>query len=259
MEAAVTARGRAYTCPECKRAVILKRGPIRIAHFAHKPPTDCAWARGESLAHLAAKLLLREAFAARGLRAEVEQVVPALPGDRRADVMVWSPSGIPVALELQHATLRLDEITRRAFSYAREGVAQIWLPFLRPTAWVGADPDGSEGDLFLARYPAKPFERWVQGFDRDGLWFYDPDQGALWRGRLAPHRIRVEGFRWYDRAGEQKRAGGFHRWSKRWRELTLWGPYAPAKVRIEIGRREARNEGPYEWPAGRVGRFVVEG
>jgi competence protein CoiA len=90
-------RGSAYTCPKCERSVVLERGRIKIAHFAHKPPTDCTWAKGETLAHLEAKKLFKDAFLLRGLRAEVEFVVPSLPNDRRADVMVWSPPGIRVA------------------------------------------------------------------------------------------------------------------------------------------------------------------
>ncbi|MCI0365536.1 MAG: hypothetical protein L0219_16865 [Phycisphaerales bacterium] len=128
VEAESAERGLAFVCPNCKRPVILKRGPIVIAHFAHKPPTDCSWARGETKAHLDAKKLFRDTLAVRGLRAEVECVVPSLPDDRRADVMVWSPKGARLAIELQHTSLNLEDIERRAFSYAHAGIAQLWIP-----------------------------------------------------------------------------------------------------------------------------------
>ncbi len=75
VEAALAQRGPSYTCPECKGIVILKQGRKVIWHFAHKPPTDCRWATGETLAHLQAKKLVRDALVARGLRAEVEYTV----------------------------------------------------------------------------------------------------------------------------------------------------------------------------------------
>lgn len=67
IEAEFAERGREYTCPKCKRPVILKRGRIKIAHFAHKPPTNCTWAKGETLAHLEAKKNFRDSYVSRGL------------------------------------------------------------------------------------------------------------------------------------------------------------------------------------------------
>jgi competence protein CoiA len=52
VEAAEALRGLNYCCPGCSKTVILKKGRIKIAHFAHKPPADCLLAAGETLAHL---------------------------------------------------------------------------------------------------------------------------------------------------------------------------------------------------------------
>lgn len=263
VEAQDAERGLAYVCPnpKCCRPLILKRGRIVIAHFAHKPPKDCDWARGETLAHLEAKRLIRDAFAARGVRAEVEYVVPALPGDRRADVMMWSPSGIKVVVELQHTSIGVDEIERRAFSYARAEVAQVWVPFLRTSIWADAErrDGGGEGDWLVERYPARPYERWVHGLNRGGIWFYDPSDKVIWRGRFARHQIWEEERSWYSEDGEERYAGGYPRWSRRWRELTLWGPHGLDQVKIKLERRCACRTGRYNWPAGHVGQFVVEG
>jgi competence protein CoiA len=260
VEARYAERGPGYSCPNCRCPVVLKRGRIRVAHFAHKPPKTCDWAKGETLAHLEAKGFVRDALAARGLRAEVERVVPSLPDNRRADVMTWSPSGIQVAVELQHTGIGLDEIERRAFSYARAGIAQVWLAFLRPGTWARAErrKGGDEGDWLVRRYPAKPFERWIHGFNHGTIWFYDPGAGNVVRGRFADHELWVEGARWYDDAGEEVRVGGYRRWSRRWRELTLWGPYALDRVRFKIGRRRSWRIGPYSWPAGRIAHLVVD-
>lgn len=125
IDAVIAQRGPEYRCPECDGIVVLKKGRKVIAHFAHKPPTDCSWATGETRAHLEAKLLVANALGKRGLKAEVEFVVNALPGDRRADVMAWSPKGLQITIELQHTPIGLDEIEKRASSYARAGIAQI--------------------------------------------------------------------------------------------------------------------------------------
>ena len=102
IDSASAKRGPEYRCPKCRGIVILKHGRKVIEHFAHKPPTDCSWATGETRAHLEAKALVQAALTGRGLKAEVEFVVNTLPGDRRADVMAWSPKGLQIAFELQH-------------------------------------------------------------------------------------------------------------------------------------------------------------
>lgn len=123
--------------------------------------------RGESLAHLTAKTALRDGFVARGLRAAIEvelpwrpqlPVGPTLPvwdelpppdlsdlphpvsPERWADIMVWSPSGQPVGIELQQSALSLDLLGCRACAYAQAGVAQMWLPFLDDTVLAAGEP-----------------------------------------------------------------------------------------------------------------------
>lgn len=258
IEADIAERGLDYVCPRCKGPVILKRGRIKIAHFAHKPPTDCTWARGETLAHLESKKLFRDSFVRRGLRAEVEFIVPSLPSDRRADVMVWSPSGQKAAIELQHTSIQPEAIEKRAFSYAREGIAQAWIPFLPPKVMAQAETGKGSGDLFIERYPARPFERWAHAFHFGRLWFYDPTQKALWRGHFDQHEIEVESSSWYSPEGEEMYAGGYSRISKRWKDLTLWGPYTVDEVKITIKQRKAWQTDRYRIPAGRVAHFMSE-
>lgn len=145
IDAASAKRGPEYRCPKCSGIVILKQGRKVIEHFAHKPSTDCSWARGETRAHLEAKVLVQAALVERGLKAEVEFVVNTLPGDRRADVMAWSPKGQQIAFELQHTPIDLNEIEARASSYARAGIAQIWIPFLKDVVWKEGEPRHGAG------------------------------------------------------------------------------------------------------------------
>lgn len=255
VDAIIAQRGPEYRCPKCGGAVILKKGRKVIDHFAHMPPTDCSWSAGETRAHLEAKLLVAKAIAGRGLRAEVEFVVNTLPGDRRADVMAWSPKGLQIAFELQHTPICLDEIEKRASSYAHAGIAQIWIPFLKASVWKDGEPRA--GGWFVERYSPRPFEKWVHGFNgKHGMWMYDPAKQEFWRGRLAGHKIYVEETTWYSEGGDEKTGGGFYRYSKQFRELTMEGPYTAEKLLIKIEARCAFATEDYNWPAGRVAHLT---
>lgn len=50
-------RGNDYRCPVCKERVILKRGKIKVPHFAHKINEIC---NPETVTHQAAKLLIQQ-------------------------------------------------------------------------------------------------------------------------------------------------------------------------------------------------------
>ena len=206
--------------------MILKQGRIVVAHFAHKSTLQCATScSGETEVHLAAKDCLVGEFRDRNLRAEIEFEVPALIGDRRADVMVWSPQGQPVAIELQHSTIGLRELERRAFAYAGAGVAQMWIPFLEPDVLKAAGwrEGGQQGNRFLERHTASAWERWVHGLNFREAWYYDPEDGRFWRGRLDRHDIKSQPPRnWFEK-GMQDVFGTYAYASKRWRELTLSG------------------------------------
>lgn len=259
IEARKAGRGLDYTCPHCGSAMILKCGQIVTAHFAHKAALQCDWCSGETEVHLAAKERLVSEFRDRNLSAECEVEVPALAGDRRADVMVWSPAGQPVAIELQHSTIGLRELERRAFAYAGAGLAQMWIPFLEPDVFRTATrrDGGPQGDRFVERYPASAWERWVHGLNFREAWYYDPDEGRFWRGQLDRHDLRTQPPRnWFEK-GLQDVFGTYVYASKRWRELTLWGPYRLEDLRIDIRRRQQASLGPLRFPRGLIARFVA--
>lgn len=255
IDAALAGRGPEYHCPQCKGIVILKRGRIIINHFAHKPPADCSSATGETRAHLEAKLLVANTLTGRGLEAKVEFIVNTLPGDRRADVMAWSPKGLQIAFELQHTPIDLNNIERRASSYANAGVAQIWIPFLRASVWRNGEP--RNGGWFVERYSPRPFERWVHGFNgKHGMWMYDPAERQFWLGRMEGHQIYVEERTYYTEGGDENTSGGSYYWSRRYKELTLEGPYNAERLLIKVEARSAFNANGYSWPAGRVAHLT---
>ena len=256
IDAFTAERGPTYFCPKCKGEVVLKKGRKVVHHFAHKPPTDCTWARGETRAHMEAKVVVSNALKARGLRTELEFIVNTLPGDRRTDVMAWSPKGLQIAFVLQHTPIGLDEIECRASSYARAGIAQIWIPFLTSKVWDEGVP--RHGGWFVERYSPRTFERWVHGFNgKNGMWMYDPNDKAFWLGRLAGHQTYVEESTWFSEGGEENYSGGFWKYSKRFKELTLEGPFKAEDLLIAVSERGAFYTARYNWPAARIANLTL--
>ncbi len=249
--------GLDYRCqnPDCRRPeMILKPGRTVSAHFAHKVESGCDWASGETKEHMEAKRDLAAAFAAQGYRAEVEYCVETLPGDRRADVLLWNTEGRRIAIELQHTPIGLPEIERRAFSYAEAGIAQIWIPFLKPGALEKAVPREGAA-LFVSQFSPRPFELWAYGFAFNELWFYDSGRKNFWRGRLDEHILWSPGGEWPVEGGGTESTHGHTYPSKRWKDLTLWGPYSVDQLQLRLRRRDKWTAHPNNWPACHFARF----
>src|SRR5205823_9332068 len=174
-------KGSEYRCPGCRAALILRKGRVRIHHFAHHPPVGCAWGTGETTAHLEAKLALKQALETRCHRAEVEWPIASLAADRRADVFVWEMLGGQIAFELQHTGISLEEIERRTRAYMAAGLAVVWLPFLhaRFRASSRRTRPGEQGDWIIERYRPKPFERWLAAFNFGEVWYWAPKTKRL--------------------------------------------------------------------------------
>jgi Competence protein CoiA-like family len=246
--AAAAQRGGAYHCPSCSKPLVLKKGRIVIHHFAHKPPILCVWARGETLAHLEAKQLVHAALTARGVRAELEYSVETLPGDRRADVMAWSPKGRMVAIELQHTSISAEVIAERSFAYARAGAAQIWISFLPSSVWKEA-LDKGDGTWLVRRYAPRQFELWIEGLTaKAGMWIYDASSKAFWLGKITPHEIHEEETIWYRPGGIEHYRAARKRVSKKYRDLVLRGPFKMEELRIALRKRRQFAAAGMRWP-----------
>jgi len=256
IEAADAERGPDYVCPNCERPLVLKKGAIKVHHFAHKPPFTCAWSSGETQAHLRAKSLLRDGFVGRGLRAEVEVSVLSEGGDRRADVLVWSKDeSRTAAIEVQHTPLDFDGITRRTKAYMAAKTPVAWVGLLGPKVWDNAKQSGSH--WVVDRYSVRPWERWAHTYGMGELWYIDPDAGQLWRGELKAHIIEVPVSSFYDQYGQEESYGGYDRISRRWRKLLLHGPYERSQVGLKTHRRKAYASKYYAVPAGLAVRVVL--
>ena len=258
IEARRAEKGLKYICPNCSSEVILKKGRIVKHHFAHKPKITCAWRIGETLQHLKAKELFRDEFLSRGLSADLEHIVPSLPKDKRADVLVWSKIGNRFAIELQHTAIDYENLEERTICYINAKVAVIWIPFLKAEYIDRAKPIefGKEGDLLIEKFPARPLEKWVQGLYFGEPWLYDPTSEDLYMYKLKRHLLYKEYTEWYDEEGEEHSDGGYNYPSRRWKNLVLFGPYQINQVRIDVLKRPKKSIGNHNYPGGYIGKLV---
>jgi hypothetical protein len=230
VEAAEAERGPLYTCRVCGEAVILRKGDIRIAHFAHRPDAACAWSAGMSPEHLEAQRRLADALRARGVCAQLEVIAPSLAGDRRIDVLAWPPDrpAARVALEVQASDLTVGLVAARSSSYEAENVAPLWLRLLDFSDFQKVQTLPGRGTVWIERWRARAWERWVCDQLGGRVWFIDAGTFLAWRAAFVPAET-------YDEA------------SRSWRELTaqvdveLEGPFGLSELRLNRGRVKGKD------------------
>lgn len=105
-----------YTCPICGGELVLKRGTIKVPHFAHKYPCTDTWHYDMSEWHYAWQLNFPE---------EAREVVRTLNGvAHRADILLDDEK---LVLEFQHSTLKAEEFEDRNRFYTSLGYKVIWV------------------------------------------------------------------------------------------------------------------------------------
>jgi competence protein CoiA len=257
--ASAAEKGHDYACPRCGAALILRKGAIRIHHFAHRPPFDCGWGNGETMAHLEAKLALKEALAPRCHRIELEWPVDSLDGDRRADVFAWDMTGGRIAFEVQHTAITVEAIERRTAAYLSAGFAVVWLPFLRARfrPLARRTKAGELGDWVIERYRPLPFERWLEAFGFGEIWFWATRSKSLMRGVFEPDLTPVATPVWHAAFGEADAAPATSAGAPV--TLRLYGPYEPSALVLRSSRRKPATLGRYDLPGGPTVRLIPAG
>lgn len=171
VEAARDLEAAPFGCPRCGSAVVLKRGRVKVAHFAHKPNAVCDWA-SESISHHLAKRVLADRF--RGLGYVVELEEPHAAVNRRVDVAVTMPTGHRIAVEVQDSAISVTEMKRRNHADKRAGFFG--------TAWVFTSKRAAR--LLAARADHEvriPDEiRWVHDRYGLGVFVIDENAGLMW-------------------------------------------------------------------------------
>jgi hypothetical protein len=189
-------RGPEYRCPgpACNQLVTIKKGSKLIHHFAHQPDASCAYGRGETLAHLQAKLMLRDNFRRRGLQADVERVVLSSESDRRADGLVSKPNtDRRMAIEVQHSYLSVADIERRTKAYMAAGVPVIWIGLMNWGRLGGGDQ--SLNGYYVMDYRLCDWEKWAHDYNAGNVWLLDVNLsgGRMWRAWWSGGSTILEG------------------------------------------------------------------
>ena len=189
-----------FTCPTCKREVVLHKGNIRAHHFKHKPPVTCARGQGETEQHLRAKLGIHDALAVEpnivGLELEKDFGISV------ADVFA-KISGTPIAIEIQRSKLSVADIRARTSNYHKLGIAVLW---------VGL-PDAN---LSRKQYSPSAWERWCHAAYFGRVYYWESGQ-VLRAVHFGAHHTYVESRSWYESGGHEQSAGGYERISKRYK------------------------------------------
>jgi len=251
VEASLAEKGPHYICPNCGGAVTLKKGTVVIHHFAHKRDQLCDWSRGETREHMSGKNYLAQSLRRKGWPAEIECALNIPVGDRRADVVSWTSQNQFLAFEIQHSSIGLSEISERAAAYASRNIAQMWIPVLKADVWKAA-VNVDQGRYVIEKFSAVKFIRWIHGFaGKHGMWMFDPSNDCYWHGRLSDYMIDVPLTDWRE-DGNEMSAGGYSKRSKRWKTLTLTGPFQFEQLTINIKYRKEFRTPQYYWPSGPV-------
>jgi competence protein CoiA len=189
-----------WQCPSCADRVSIKKGQIKIHHFAHTPPVRCEYGAGESEAHRECKTAIYETL--RALPGARDWELERDFGTVRPDVSGYIGEQ-PLAIEVQISSLTLDQIAHRTREYASKQIPILWVGLWRPS-------------LAEKRIAPSAWERWLHTL-YFGRVYYWRQAATVTPVHFDDHYLWVEEREWRE-DGEDCSAGGYHRRSKRWRE-----------------------------------------
>ena len=124
----ITKEDGPFYCSFCKNKMMLKKGMVKVHHFAHFPNSNCPYAEGESEMHYQAKISLYNAACERNIKAELEKV---LSPQVRADVLLTFNSGKQFAVEFQKSKLTREKVISRLRNYENTKIPVIWIFFMK--------------------------------------------------------------------------------------------------------------------------------
>ncbi len=203
-----------FFCPECDAQVILKKGPARIEHFAHKPPVNCIYGKGETADHLRAKKAIYLALQKHTdcTRCEMERSLKGVRPDISLRIR-----GTPVAIEVQNSSIAIETIFQRSVRYYDLGISVMWvLPMHFPTS---AYYDEEEAEV----HRMKHWEKYIQALHFGRLYYWQ--LGSFVHAyHFKPFRKYVPESEWYNPDGSQETPGGYYQGRKDLREVCKLGP-----------------------------------
>lgn len=193
-----------FACPECERPVLLKKGLVKIHHFAHVPLVTCAYGLGESEEHRQCKAKLYEILRQdnRVTWCELEKRLVTV----RPDIFFFLGE-TAVAVEVQLSSLSPDQLSFRTSEYLRKGIHVLWLPKF------------SEG-LVSERYAPRLWEQRLHTAYSERVYYWK-ENSAIQPIHFSDYLLYIDHRSWFNSYGEEESAGGYHKLSTRYRTPRL--------------------------------------
>lgn len=193
-----------FLCPQCRQQLTLRKGHIKLHHFAHKPPVTCSHGEGETEEHRKCKFGIYTSLSKNPHVTDLE--LEKSFGSVIADVYCRI-NDEPVAIEVQRSKLSVNDITQRTKEYAKLGIYVLW---------VGLYNTRIEKAFVDKKLSPNAWEKWCHAayFGRVYYWYQDD---WLIPVHFAEHKLYVKYSEWYDYSGSLQSAGGFERATKRFR------------------------------------------
>ena len=133
-------KGEEFFCPLCCEKLILKRGMVRIPHFAHYAYNGCTFS-GETIAHMEMKEIMAEKMTwLKGhwnnctiRNIDIEKIYNSDGEKRISDISVDDVTlsnyryPINLAIECQHSPILIEEIIKRNCFFKEVGYKPIWM------------------------------------------------------------------------------------------------------------------------------------
>lgn len=186
-----------FKCPSCGCETILKKGKVKIHHFAHKPPIFCEYGKGESETHRQCKINIYKEL----------QLIPEVTeceleknfGSVISDIF-FVFNDFKIAIEVQISNLTMTQIIERTTKYQQLGISVIWIsPFNTKLEENIYSPKQWEKWIH-ATYFGRVYY-WIEGLDLQGVHF---EKYLLW----------VESYEDYETGNSY---GGYYKESKRYK------------------------------------------
>lgn len=140
-----------YFCPECGEKLVLKKGEIRMHHFAHPAHSQCtdSWHYDMSDWHMRWQ---------NRFPLETQEIVKTKDSQRhRADVLL---EGKKVVFEFQHSPLTAEEFDERNSFYNSLGYKVIWI-FDVSEQYDSGSIENYKSDLYKWVRPKRTFNNFI--------------------------------------------------------------------------------------------------
>ncbi|GAB2026637.1 competence protein CoiA [Lactovum odontotermitis] len=133
-------RKQKFFCPACKSELRLRRGTIKIPHFAHVSLQNCqSWSENESAQHLALKKVIFAWASRSGTKVEIEKYLSEL--EQTPDLLIEDR----IAVEVQCSRLSVRRLWERTLNYRSHGCHVLWLA--GRDLWLGKGMSPLQKDL----------------------------------------------------------------------------------------------------------------